>query len=150
VTETRAILRHFLATLVYRTDKVLRGAPDSFGTFQAGAQVRTPIELVRHMTTVLGYACACFDGRLPRVEPRPDLAAEVARLHETIEELAHHLAEGTELKRYNEEQLLQGPLSDAMTHAGQLAMLRRLAGCPVAPESFVDAPIDSSGRASDA
>jgi hypothetical protein len=142
VTDKRAILRHFLATLVYRTDKALSGAPDSFGGFRAGADVRTPAELVRHMTTVLGYARACFDGRLPVAEAGPDLAAEVARLHDTIDELADHLAAGTPLLRYTEEQLLQGPLSDAMTHAGQLAMLRRLAGSPVPPESFVDAAIE--------
>lgn len=142
MTETRAILRHFLATLAYRTQKAVRGAPDSFGTFQAGQLVRTPAELVRHMTTVLGYTRACFDGRLPPVEPLPDLAAEVARLHETIEDLGRHLTAGTELKRYTEEQLLQGPLSDAMTHAGQLTMLRRLAGFPVPPESFVDSAVD--------
>jgi hypothetical protein len=141
VTEKRAILRHFLATLVYRTDKAVNGAPSAFGGFQAGRDVRTPAELIRHMTTVLGYARACFDGHLPTVDPLPDLAAEVARLHETIEELSRHLAAGTPLKRYTEEQLLQGPLSDAMTHAGQLAMLRRLAGLPVPPESFVDAVI---------
>jgi ketosteroid isomerase-like protein len=142
MTETRAVLRHFLATLAYRTQKAVRGAPDSFGTFQAGQRVRTPAELVRHMTMVLGYTRACFDGRVPAVEPLPDLGGEVARLHETIEDLGRHLTAGSELKRYTEEQLLQGPLSDAMTHAGQLAMLRRLAGFPVAPESFVDAAVD--------
>jgi hypothetical protein len=142
VTEKRAILRHFLATLVYRTDKALGGAPNTFGGFQAGAGIRTPAELVRHMSTVLGYARACFDGPLPGVEARAELASEVRRLHETIDELAHHLAAGTPLKRYTEEQLLQGPLSDAMTHAGQLAMLRRLAGSPVPPESFIDAAIE--------
>jgi hypothetical protein len=40
------------------------------------------------------------------------------------------------------ERLLQGPFSDAMTHAGQLAMLRRLAGSPVPPENFIVAAID--------
>ena len=39
--------------------------------------------------------------------------------------------------------LLQGSFSDAMTHAGQLAMLRRLAGIPVAPENFIVAKIDA-------
>jgi hypothetical protein len=43
----------------------------------------------------------------------------------------------------NEARLLQGPLSDAMTHAGQLAMLRRLFGTPVPPEDFSKAAISA-------
>jgi hypothetical protein len=45
--------------------------------------------------------------------------------------------------------LLQGPFSDAMTHAGQLAMLRRLAGSPVAPENFIVAAIDAENAGPD-
>jgi len=44
-------------------------------------------------------------------------------------------------KEASEEMLLQGPLSDAMTHAGQLAILWRLAGSPIPPENFVFADI---------
>jgi hypothetical protein len=44
----------------------------------------------------------------------------------------------------SEERLLQGPFSDAMTHAGQLALLRRLAGAPVPPENFIVANIESN------
>ena len=54
--DKRKMLRHLLATLAYRTQKALKGAPASFGEFQAGRQVRTPVDLVRHMTGVLGYA----------------------------------------------------------------------------------------------
>ena len=39
------------------------------------------------------------------------------------------------------ERLLQGPVADALTHTGQLAMLRRLAGVPIRGESFYDAAI---------
>jgi len=140
--ETRAMLRHFLAAIAYRMQKALRGAPESFGSFEAGQQVRAPSELVRHMTSVLGYARSCFGGSRSQLEPLPDLGAEVARFHSMLEELSQHLAAGTELRGITEERLLQGPLSDAMTHVGQLAMLRRLAGSPVAPESFVEAAVD--------
>ncbi len=142
--EKRAVLRHFLAALAYRTQKALRGAPDTFGDFHAGQQVRTPAELVRHMTSVLGYARTFFVGGRYWPEQLPDLAAEVARFHAMLEDLARHLADGTELRGTTEERLLQGPFSDAMCHAGQLAMLRRLAGCPVAPENFIVANVDAS------
>jgi len=140
--EKRALLRHFLATLAYRTQKALRGAPPEFGNFQAGNQIRTPAELVRHMTSVLGYARTFFIGGQYRPDALPSLNEEVSRFHETLEDLAGHLASGTPLlQEMSEEQLLQGPFSDAMTHSGQLAMLRRLAAIPVAPENFVFAEI---------
>ncbi len=137
-----AMLRHFLAALAYRTQKALRSAPASFGAFQAGEQVRTPAAVVRHMTSVLGYARTFFVGGRYRAEPLPDLQAEIARFHKMLESLAEHLEIGTELRGTTEELLLQGPFADAMTHAGQLAMLRRLAGSPVPPENFIDAAID--------
>ncbi len=140
--EKRAVLNHLLAALAYRTQKALRDAPSGFGSFEAGEQVRTPIELVRHMTSVLAFTNARFEGGTHTVEPLHDLAAEVARFHRVLQELSVHLASDTVLQDLTEEQLLQGPLSDAITHAGQLALLRRLAGAPVRPESFVKAAID--------
>jgi hypothetical protein len=70
-------------------------------------------------------------------QPLPTLAAEVGRFHEMLVDLAAHLERDTELLGTQPEQLLQGPFADAMTHAGQLAMLRRLAGAPVPPENFI-------------
>lgn len=140
--EKRDLLRHFLAALAYRTQKALRDAPTDFGKFDPGGQVRTPVELVRHMTSVLGYARTYFIGGRYRPEPLPSLQDEIVRFHEMIEDLSRRLAKGTPLVQdMTEERLLQGPFSDAMTHAGQLAMLRRLAGDPVAPENFIVADI---------
>lgn len=139
------MLRHFLAALAYRTQKALRGAPESFGKFSAGNEIRTPTELIRHMTSVLGYARTFFIGGNYRPKPLPALADEVERFHEMLEDLAAHIEKGTSLQGdMTAERLLQGPFSDAMTHAGQLAMLRRLAGVPVAPENFIVAKIDAS------
>ena len=142
---TRALLRHFLAALAYRTQKALRDAPAGFGTFDSGHGVRTPAGLVRHMTSVLGYARTHFVGGRYRPEPLPDLDAEVVRFHAMVADLAAHLERGDPLHGITPEQLLQGPFSDAMTHAGQLALLRRLAGAPVAPENFIVAAV-SPGR----
>lgn len=135
------LLRHFLAALAYRTQKALRGAPAEFGSFDAGAQVRRPVELVRHMTSVLGYARTCFEGGTYRPDPLETLDEEVTRFHAMLTDLEAHVRKGTPLIDTTPERLLQGPLADAMTHVGQLAMLRRLAGSPVAPENFIVADI---------
>ena len=141
--EKRELLRHFLATLAYRTQKALRDAPAEFGEFNPPAKVRSPAELVRHMTSVLGYARTYFIGGHYKPEPLPSLKDEVARFHEMLEDLSQHLSTGKPLLQgMTEESLLQGPFSDAMTHVGQLAMLRRFAGSPVPPENFIVADIE--------
>jgi hypothetical protein len=141
--DKRAMLLHFLAALAYRSQKALRGAPPSFGEFEAGNQVRNPKWLVQHMDGVLGYALTCFAGEPEsyRGAPLPTLDDEILRFHGKLESLASHLRAGTALRRVTPEQMLQGPFSDAMTHAGQLAMLRRLAGSPIPPENFIVAEI---------
>jgi hypothetical protein len=141
--EKSEMLRHFLATLAYRTQKAVRGASEGFADFEAGNQTRSPKELVRHMTSVLGYSRTFFVGGSYRPEPLESFAAEIERFHSTLDLLSKHLTDGDQLLNdLTEEQLLQGPFSDAMTHVGQLAMLRRLFGQPVPPENFIFAEID--------
>lgn len=124
--DKRAMLRHFLAALAYRTQKALRGAPGDFGELKIIEGLRTPAELVRHMTSVLGYARTYFTGGEYRPEPLPTFRDEIERFHEMLEHLKQHIDAGDPLLRdLTPERLLQGPFADAMTHAGQLAMLRR-------------------------
>jgi hypothetical protein len=141
MTESRRLLQHFLAALAYRTQKALRGAPESFGDFRAGAHVRTPHELLWHMTGVVGYARTMLHGDEFAPPKLSTFDAEVARFHETLAALSDDFADPALTARISDEQFLHGPLSDAMTHAGQLAMLRRLAGSPVASENFIFADI---------
>lgn len=143
MTDAKHVLRHYLAALAYRTQKALRDAPESFGDFEAGAGTRSPTEIVRHMTSVLGYARTLYEGGVYRAEPLDDLEAEVARFHGVLTDLARRVDDGTPLRGVTREQLLQGPLADAMTHVGQLAMLRRLAGSPVASENFLMADVSA-------
>ena len=138
----RALLRHFLAAIAYRTQKALRDAPDHYATFSAGNRVRTPTELIRHMASLMGYVRTFFKGGTYKAEPLPSFADEVARFHTLLEEVGTLLASDASCS-ITTEQLLQGPFADAMTHVGQLAMLRRLADSPVAPENFVYANIRS-------
>lgn len=143
MTESRQLLQHFLAALAYRTQKALRGAPQTFGDFRAGTHVRTPHELMWHMTGVIGYARTMLHGgewAPPRLNT---FAEEVARFHDLLARLHADFADASLTAEITDEQFLQGPLADAMTHAGQLAMLRRLAGSPVASENFIFAKIAS-------
>jgi hypothetical protein len=148
MTDKREMLRHFLATLAYRVSKALREAPPDFPNFRIAPQVRTPHELVCHMTNVLGYGRTYFvGGSWPsRVPTKFDL--DVTAFYEILAELSDKLGEDSPFFGTTEERLLQGPFSDAMTHAGQLAMLRRLASSPIRPENFMMAAIhaDIVGR----
>jgi hypothetical protein len=141
--EKRQMLRHFLAALAYRTQKALAYAPDDFAAFDAGNRARTPHELICHMRSVLGYARTYFiGGSYPRPKPA-DWKKDIDAFHEMLADLSARLGKGEPLNGITEEQLLQGPFADAMTHAGQLAMLRRLHGSPVPPENFIVAEIDA-------
>lgn len=140
--DSRRLLAHFLAALAYRTQKALRGAPEGFGEFRAGTHVRTPHELLWHMTGVIGYARTMLHGGDFAPPRLATLGDEIARFHATLEALRDDFANPSLEARISDEQFLQGPLSDAMTHAGQLAMLRRLAGDPVPSENFIFARVD--------
>ena len=141
MTASRRLLQHFLAALAYRTQKALRGAPVGFAEFRAGPTVRTPHEIVWHMTGVIGYARTFLHGGAFQPPRLDTFAAEVDRFHSTLQAIQRDFADESLNATISDEQFLQGPLSDAMTHAGQLAMLRRMFGDPVAPENFIYAGI---------
>ena len=143
MTESRVLLQHFLAALAYRTQKAVRGAPESFADFRVGPTSRTPKELVWHMTGVIGYARTMFHGGRFTPPEVPTFADEIARFHDTLAGLSADFANPALDARISDQQFLQGPLSDAMTHAGQLAMLRRLVGSPVASENFIFAEVSA-------
>lgn len=138
------MIRHFLAALAYRLQKSIRGAPESFWSFEAGEGVRSPRWIVRHINGVLGYALLVLQNRnLDQWCYLDDLdwQGEVSRLHQTLEALDHHLQTQPDLPEELLKRLLQGPLCDSMTHIGQLATLRRLAGSPVWAENFIKASV---------
>lgn len=146
----RQLLRHFLAAIAYRTQKALRDAPEPYPVFSAGNRARTPVELIRHMTSLMGYVRTFFvGGSYPvKPDPLPTFKEEVARFHEMLESVGALLA-SEEKCTLTPEQLLQGPFADTMTHVGQLAMLRRLADAPVAPENFIYADIRAERLSAD-
>ncbi len=144
MTDSRHLLQHFLAALAYRTQKALRDAPPKFGRFRAGPNVRTPYELVWHMTGLIGYARTFFHGGAFHPEGLANMDDEIVRFHETLAALRDDFANPALTATITDEQFLQGPLADAMTHVGQLAMLRRLADSPVPSENFIMADVQTS------
>lgn len=137
----RQLIRHFIATLGYRATKVIRNAPENYPALSVGEGVRTPVEILHHLSDVLLFAYRIL---VPSERIEIPLAAwetEVGRFYHALGRLDEAIVNGAEPRELSWEQLLQGPLSDAMTHVGQLAMLRRLAGDPVPGENFSRAEI---------
>lgn len=103
--------------------------------------------LLQHLLAALAYRTQkALRDAPPRV---PTLAAEAERFHAQLQALSADLADASLMSRLTDEQLLQGPFADAMTHAGQLAMLRRLARSPVPSENFIEADISARNLSTD-
>ena len=148
--EKQDILRHFLAVLAYRTEKALQSAPEHFGSFRASPEVRTPQELLYHMSSLIHHTLAALREARPNpLDPGPDLQGEAEQFRTLLGQLSRHLADNSLQENRLAERLLQGPLADALTHAGQLALLRRLAGAPVPWEDFFRAPIHPENVSAD-
>ena len=146
VTTSRQLLRHTVATVAYRGGKTLRGAPESFAAFKIGEQSRTPEQILAHMGDLFDWALSCVQGKQAWHASTPlPWPQEVARLFKALTAFDEFLASDLALAS-PAEKLFQGPIADALTHIGQLAMLRRLAGCPIRGENYVKAEI-VSGRA---
>jgi len=127
--------RHTLATLAYRAAKVLRGAPPEFAAFRADATGRTPAEILAHMGDLFDWALSIVSGNQVWHEAVPlTWDQEVARFFAALEAFDRRIAEAPPQAPL--ERLFQGPVADALTHVGQLAMLRRMAGCAFRGENY--------------
>jgi hypothetical protein len=142
---TRTLLRHIVATLTYRAAKVLHDAPPEFGGMAFGSSTRTPVLIVAHMADLMEWAHRLARGEyLWKAGGGDDWDIEVARFFEGLSALDRALASDASLSgpvEHPVEKLIQGPLADALTHVGQLAMLRGMAGMPIQPESYARADI---------
>ena len=139
----REMLRHTVATLAYRGAKAVRGADDSFASFRASETTRTPAQILAHIGDLLDWALSIAKGTetwqnsLERTWPE-----EVARFHASLKLLDEYLASENQLHA-SCERLFQGPIADALTHVGQIAMLRRIAGEPIRGENYSVAKIEA-------
>ena len=135
------LVRHLLATLAYRGGKALRGAPDSFGEFRVGDSGWAAIGIASHLGDLLDWSAEIAGGgKAWRTATPGTWAEETARFHAALEKLDARFA-GGDVPAETVERLIQGPIADALTHVGQLAMLRRLAGIPTAGENYFQADV---------
>ena len=143
--EKRELLRHALATLAYRSGKVLRDASPSFERFDAGAGVRTPAQILAHLGDLFDWALSMAVGKTEWHDSKP-LAwnEEVVRFSAALKRFDDFLASDQPIHA-SVERLFQGPVADALTHVGQIAILRRMAEAPVKGENYFVADI-AAGR----
>ena len=141
----RQLLRHTVATLAYRGAKMVRGAPAGFAEFRAFEGTRTPGQLLAHLGDLLDWALAMSRGKHEWHNSAPLPWQEGAqRFFTALRAFDDYLASGQPLQA-PAEGLFQGPIADALTHVGQIAMLRRMAGSPVKGENYFGSNI-VSGR----
>lgn len=137
----RRLARHCLATLAYRGGKVVRDAPPDFGSRAFGLTGRTPLQILAHIGDLLEWALSLARGAETWREYSPTAwDAEVQRFFARLGEVDAYLASPAPLG-CPPERLFQGPIADALTHVGQLAMLRRMAGAPIQGENYFVADI---------
>jgi len=139
----REMLRHSVATLAYRAAKVLRDTPPEFAAYRVNETTRTPAEILSHLGDLLDWGLAMAQGRQAWQDSGP-LAWEsgVARFFAAMDRFDEFLA-SDEALGVSEERLFQGPVADALTHVGQIAMLRRMAGAAVRGENYFVAAIET-------
>lgn len=132
-------LRHAVATLAYRGGKAIRGAPAEFANFKASPTTRTPGQILAHIGDLLDWAIALADGKHVWRDSTP-LAwdREAARFFRALRRFDKCLATK---KSFSPERMFQGPIADALTHVGQIALQRRMAGSPVRGENYFKAEI---------
>jgi hypothetical protein len=139
----REMLRHTVATLAYRGAKAVRGAPDSFASFKASETTRTPAQILAHIGDLLDWALSIAKGAESWHNSEPlTWNDEVGRFHAALQSFDDYLASDGELSATC-ERMFQGPVADALTHVGQIAMLRRLAGEPIKGENYSRAKIEA-------
>jgi hypothetical protein len=137
----RELLRHLVATVVYRGGLAISGATPDFASFRAYDTTRTPGELLAHIGDLLEGSLHLVKGELIYLTSAPlPWEDEIARFFSAVKEFDSYLVSDAPLACPSEK-LVQGPLGDALTHVGQIVMLRRMAGQPVRAESYFTAEI---------
>jgi hypothetical protein len=141
--DKRELLRHTVATLAYRGGKAVKNAPAEFKDFRVGDSTRTPGEILAHIGDLLDWALSIAAGKQTWHNSTPRAwDDEVARFFAALEAFDAYLASDNPLAA-SPENLFQGPVADALTHVGQITMLRRVAGGPIRGENYFKAEIES-------
>ncbi|MGD0038223.1 MAG: hypothetical protein ABSC53_13140 [Bacteroidota bacterium] len=139
--DNREMFRHIAASLAYRATKTIREVPDTFATFRVDTKSRAPVEILAHMSDLFDWALSMLKGKEIWHDSNPqDWNREVARFCDSLQKFDTYLASNSPIA-CPLDKLFQGPIADAFTHVGQLAMLRRLSGAPIRGENYFKADI---------
>jgi hypothetical protein len=141
--DARALLRHTVATLAYRAEKVLRDPPDGFADARVSEAGRSALDIVHHLGDLMEWATRMAEGTY-KWAPNPADGWEPAcrRFFDGLAALDAVIVT-SDFADFTEAVIFQGPVADALTHIGQLAMLRGVVGAPVRPESYARAAIEA-------
>lgn len=138
----REFLRHTVATVAYRGGKAIGDAPAGFADFKASETTRTPLQILAHIGDLFAWALTTVQGKTIWREANPlGWEDESKRFFEALKAFDDYLASGEPLAA-PVEKIFQGPLADALTHVGQINLLRRLFASPVRGENYVRAEIE--------
>ncbi len=137
----KEFLRHTLATISYRAGKAIANTPETFGDFKASDKTRTPIEILAHMGDLFDWALSIAKGKeiWNNTTPLP-WADEVNRFFASLNAFDDYLASDAPFE-VSHERIFQGPIADALTHVGQLNLLRGMLQSPVKGENYFAAQI---------
>jgi hypothetical protein len=139
--ETRALLRHMVATVAYRGGKAVRGAPASFASFSGDASDRTAVKILAHIGDLYDWALSQAQGAEAWQNSTPlEWERETERFFAALQRFDAYLASDAPLA-VTPERLFQGAIADSLTHVGQIAILRRLAGTRMKSENYSKADI---------
>jgi hypothetical protein len=132
----RDLLRHVVATVAYRGGIAVSDSPENFAAFRVDATARTPGEILAHIGDLLEGSLYLVKGEFVYVTSTPlPWGEEVSRFFSAVNALDSYLASDAPMA-CPVEKLIQGPIGDALTHVGQIVLLRRVAGKPVRVESY--------------
>lgn len=135
------LLRHTCATLAYRAEKALRDVPLHARGLRIAEGVRTPAEILAHLGNLMDWALSLAKGaHVWREIPPQKWDDDLARFFESLRVFDQFLASGVK-PGSPPGKLFQGPVADALTHVGQVAIIRRAAGAPVRGENYFRADI---------
>jgi hypothetical protein len=141
MTDSRAFLRHILATIAYRGAKAVRNAGPGFADYRPAETSRTPAKILAHVADLMDWGLAMSDGRREWHDSVPMAwEKECERFFTALKKFDDYLASGKPLE-VSAEKLFQSAIADALTHIGQIAMLRRMAGVPIKGENYYVAEI---------
>ena len=137
----REVLRHLVATVAYRGRLAVVDAPESFAGFRATSTTRTPGEILAHIGDLLEGSLYLLKGEMVYLTSTPlPWKEEVTRFFLAVKNLDSFLA-SDETLACPVEKLVQGPIGDALTHVGQIVILRRMSGNPIRPAAYFTADI---------